>query len=138
MTSHNMSLRCVAIYNDGTRLSIWDPHPETGIVYSSEQIDRSKLVNIAIFNSDNLLLVQWFEPGQQLILRRRVQKSTGNNEELRVILVGWQKQINDELTKHVSVVFEDGRVENISEFKDDHPWFYAIKEVPADKQIIGR
>jgi hypothetical protein len=141
-----MPLTCHVIYKDGTYLTLWQRDPDTGIEYSSEQIDREKLDTIIVSGAAGRpLLVQWLEPGQRLILRRRVERRIGVNpatgEEwpsVMVILLGWQRTIGGENVQHLSVIFEnDEHVENICRYREDHPWFYSIQEVLADRQVIG-
>ena len=141
-----MSLKCIAIYNDGTTLPIWQLNEQTGHEYSSEHIDRKRLESIIIFGKNNQpIIVQWFKIGQQLILRRRTENRTGINPHTNqpwgktvVILVGWRHIVNDQYTQHISVVFEDDEhIENICDFREDHRWFYDFKKVSADAETIG-
>lgn len=135
-----MALFCTALYSNGAALELW-----THQGYSSEDIDRSRLESVIIFGTrGNPILVQRFEPGQRLILRRRTKHRNGIDPatgepwiNTTVILLGWQRQIGKEKIQHISVIFDDEHIENISNYQEDHDWFYPIQEVSIDSKIIG-
>lgn len=128
-----MHLSWKAIYSDGTSLSQFD---DDGQSVSSEHIDRSKLVSLVLLDGIRPVLVQNFDPGQRLIYRHRKEQST-NGRTASVYLVGWQETIGDRNIQHISVVFDDGHVENICRWNEKHRWFNSPAWVPADLKPIG-
>lgn len=119
-----MEYHWIAYYLDGTSLEQYS----NGLENSSEKIDRKKLRIFKLFDSSGIaVLTQNFEPGQRLIFRRRVELSPGQDSRTSYLL-GWQK----EGFQHISVLFEDGRVENIASFQNDNPKFSAIEWLPCE------
>ncbi|KKK52895.1 hypothetical protein LCGC14_3100290, partial [marine sediment metagenome] len=69
-----------AVYNDGTELKQYN---EGGSCNKYGDIDRSKLIQFALYNSDKLVLVVHLDKNKRLIFRRRVaMKVMSGNQEV--------------------------------------------------------
>jgi hypothetical protein len=123
-----------AIYDDGTPV-LYQYDPLTGIEVPGERIDRSRLLALVLSGPDGTPWIkQYFAPGQRLIYRRRFAQVVGGRDPSPTIMLGWSWPDGPD---HVTFVFPETGVAVMSGIDDNHPIFYGIDPVPADKQLVG-
>ena len=116
-----------AIYNDGESLSQYNEKKGTENKYTD--IDRSRLIQFVLLAEDNPKIVIHLDENKKLIYRRRVAVAfSGANagKQETVHLVGWQEKKQGINTQMICFLFEDGHVEIVDRFYENHPWFYAV------------
>lgn len=126
-------MRWKAVYNDGTFLSQYN---EDGSENKYGDIDRLKLVQFQLIASDKPLVIVHLDPAKKLIYRRRVaQHVTGFKAGTKevVYIVGWQENRRGVSFQTVCFLFEDGHVEVVDRFREDHPWFYSVRFLPEER-----
>ena len=115
-----------AIYTDGTELPQFN---EDGSENKYGDIDRAKLKEFHLVQHKQIMAVVHLDSKKRLIYRRRVaQYMAGPKKGLReaVYLVGWQEKRGRVNVQVVCFVFEDGHIEVLDRFREDHPWFYSV------------
>ena len=118
-----------AIYNDGTEYNQY----ENGKANSYAEIDRSRLSQFVLHENNKPLIVIHLDKRKKLIYRRRVAKHVFGGKEEVVYIVGWQEHINCMNIQSISFLFEDGHIEVLDRFKENHDWFYPVNFIPEEK-----
>ena len=121
-------VRWLAIYNDGSSL----PQFADGTENKYTDIDRSRLVKFILFVGDTPKLVIHLDKNKRLIYRRRVALSFSGHQEI-VYLAGWQELKHGINTQMICFLFEDGHIETVDRFYENHPWFYPVKFLPGEQ-----
>lgn len=120
----------LATYNDGTKLAQIDAD---GTKHNYIDIDRSKLAFFEIWDGSAMRVRIKFEPGQQLIWRRRVAMTASGISEVCHI-VGKKETTGGKTYQGIVGLFEnDGRIEIADKFSSNHPWFYEPDYLPEEK-----
>ena len=71
---------------------------------------------------------------KRLIYRRRVSQSVfDNSKKQAVYLIGWQETKQGVNNQMICFLFEDGHVEVVDGFREDHPWFYSINFIKEER-----
>lgn len=128
------SIQWRAIYRDGEMLAQYEGERENRYV----DIDRSKLASFALLK-DGLIkfMVHMDHPDQRLIYRRRVfmKQSADQSDGKRVFhLIGWRRKISDtETIQAIAVMGEDGSVDLISKWREDHVLFETPVILPCEE-----
>ena len=111
----------VAQYKDGRMLC---QYRKDGTENKYTSIERDKLAFFIVKHhatKRNVLIVHFFRPTQKLIWRQRPGKDFfSGKERYRVWVVGWQENRNGVNVQMVSILFEDGHVEIMDQFREDH------------------
>lgn len=94
-----------------------------GLQVSSDSLDRDQLSRFILLNDNEPIVTLILGEGQKLVYRRRVELVEGQGETV-CHLIGWRKKIGEEIIQSMIFVFEDGRIEVMSNFQEDHRWFY--------------
>jgi len=115
-----------AVYNDGTELL-----QESGIKYSD--INREKLQQFELYKDNKLFLVINLDENKRLIFRKRVAMKVMSGDTENVYLVGWQEKVNGSNIQNILFIFEDGHIEVVDRFYENHRWFYPIKFIEEEK-----
>lgn len=118
-----------AVYDDDTKLSQFN---SDGSENKYTDIDRSKLVQFVLSFDTVPKLVIHLDKSKRLIYRRRVAMNSGGIIQV-VWLAGWQEKRNGINVQSVSFLFEDGHVEVVDGFKENHSWFYSINFLEEEK-----
>ena len=121
-----------AIYTDGSELPQFN---EDGTENKYKDINRSKLSKFVLLVDKNPKIVVHLDSNKKLIYRRRVAiRMVGNlkNQEA-VYLVGWQENKNGINTQMICFLFEDGHVEVVDRFYENHPWLYSVNFLEVEK-----
>jgi len=104
--------------------------------YTSINSDKLDLF-IVSFNSRVKAIVH-FDGNRRLIYRTRTIKNALTGREEKVVLVGWQQNVKGKNIQCLNFIFEDGHVEIIDRFKENHDWFYPCNFLPQEiPQEIG-
>lgn len=122
-----------AIYTDGTFLPQFN---EDGSDNKYPDINRAKLKEFQLIRNGKVAVVVHLDKKKKLICRMRVGQvgfgpRAGQKE--RVWLVGWQEKRGHVNVQMVCFVFEDGHIEVVDRFHENHPWFYPVKFIPKEK-----
>lgn len=118
-----------AIYNDGTTLSQYnEDRGENKYTY----IERDKLIQFVLLRDNAPKVVIHLNQNKKLIYRMR---TAANNKGIieRVYLAGWQERVDNSNTQMISFLFEDGHIEIVDRFYEDHVWFYAINFIAEER-----
>ena len=137
----------IAFYNDSTYL--YQEDPDTGIVSSSEQIDRSKLSHVVFYGPNcGPLVTQYFDAGMCFFYRRRTENSGSGGVEVCHML-GWFRDVCtcDGIplrAQHVTYILEPniaaGRPAAVifnAGAPRAHRWMYEHSECAADCRPVG-
>jgi hypothetical protein len=124
-----MQTEWLAVYNDGTTLP---QYKADGSENKYPEIQRAKLIQFVLLRDKNPKLVIHLDQNKKLIYRMRV---AANNKGIveRVYLAGWQEQSNGVNTQMITFLFEDGHIEIVDRFYEDHLWFYSINFIKEEK-----
>lgn len=125
-----MIVEWLAIYNDGTELPQYN---EDGSFNKYTDIDRSRLIKFVLLEDKVPKVVIHLDKNKRLICRRRVAIHMMNGIEGFVWLVGWQEKKKGTNVQMICFLFEDGHVEIVDRFNEEHPWFYSIKFMAEEK-----
>ena len=138
-----------AIYDDGETLSQYNEKKGRENKYTD--IDRSRLVQFVLLADDIPKLVIHHDKNKRLIYRRRIAmvfsgppagKAEGGNlstcNQETVHIVGWQERKKGVNTQMICFLFEDGHVEVVDRFREQHPWFYPVIFLPEEELIGGK
>lgn len=130
-------MRFSAIYNDQTSFS-WDEDTANENAYP--KIDRAKLLAFEVHDPKRALespprqiLIHrlHLEPGQRLIVRRRVMQGIMSDAIKWIYLVGYQEIIAGQNRQAITVIFQDGHTELIGSWKDVP--FHSPKLMEAER-----
>ena len=118
-----------AIYNDGTTLSQYN---EDRGENKYTDIKRDKIIQFVLKRDSIPKVVIHLDQNKKLIYRMR---TAANNKGIieRVYLAGWQERVDDINTQMISFLFEDGHIEIVDRFYEDHVWFYAINFIAEER-----
>jgi len=120
-----------AIYNDNTFL---DEQEQNGTEHAFKEIDFTKIQAFQLINQQNIAICQVkLGEGKRLIFARRNLMTTGARtimqgdvkvsvpaESHRVIIIlGWQKTVNEVNSKAIFYLLPDGRIEMDDEWHED-------------------
>lgn len=116
-----------AIYDDGESLSQYNEKNGTENKYTD--IDRSRLVQFVLLADGTPKIVIHLNENKRLIYRRRIAAAfsgtnAGNQETVHI--AGWQEKKQGVNTQMICFLFEDGHVEIVDKFHENHPWFYSV------------
>ncbi len=122
-----------AIYGDGTVLGQFN---SDGSENKYTDIDRTRLSQFLLLKGAEPIVVIHLDANKKLICRRRVAmhvtgKKAGTKEV--VWLAGWQENRKGVNVQMISFVFEDGHIEVVDRFYENHPWFYPINFLPEER-----
>lgn len=121
----------VSRYNDGTSLPQYN---EDGSENKYSDIDRQKLSSFELTKRvGELAFCLHLDPGQRLIFRRRVMKRSGYTDMV-VYVVGWQMNVNGKNVQSIAYLTEKGEIHMAGAWKETHPWFYPIQNLPFEAQ----
>ena len=133
-----------AIYDDGKSLSQYNGD---GTENKYANIDRNKLIQFVLFEKNHLIergreriwgdpkIVIHLDNDKRLIYRRRVAIAfSGANagKQETVHLVGWQEKKQGINIQMICFLFEDGHIEIVDRFQENHPWFYSVIFLPEE------
>lgn len=115
----------LAEYKDG---SVVRQHNDDGSIVSADSIDRDKLKAFSLMNGADCVVKLHILEGEKLVYRRRVEQSVGGPERACHI-IGTRKYLghDGDIAQSTLFVFEGGGIEMISDFQENHPWFYEPK-----------
>lgn len=125
-------MRWRAVYSDGSCLE----YNSDGSENKYTNIDRQHLTQFHLLKDNVSVLVIHLEPSRKLIYRRRVAvhvsgPKAGTQET--IYLVGWQENREGINFQVICFVFEDGHIEILDKFRENHKWFYPIVFLPEEK-----
>ena len=118
-----------AIYSNGDELPQYN---EDGTENKYTDIDRDILDKFVLYKEDKPLLVVHLGGNKRLIYRKRAAVHPGCKVAEAVYLVGWQEKNNGTNIQQISFLFEDGHIEVVDRFYEEHPWFYSINFLPEE------
>lgn len=121
-----------AIYDDGKSLSQYN---ENGTENKYTDIDRNRLVQFVLLADGIPKIVIHLDNNKRLIYRRRVAAAfSGANagKQETVHLVGWQEKKQGINIQMICFLFEDGHIEIVDRFQENHPWFYSVIFLPEE------
>lgn len=120
-----------AVYNDESYLDEVEPN---GIEHAFKEIDFTKLVSFQLINQQNIAICQVkLGEGKRLIFARRNLMTTGARTIMQgdvkvsvpadahrvIIILGWQKTVNEVNSKAIFYLLPDGRIEMDDEWHED-------------------
>lgn len=118
-----------AVYYDGSTADQYDVKGER-VIRGYEDIDRQRLQAFEIREKDtqNLVYRVWLGGDKRLIWRERVyiQRVGGNQYELRIHLVGWQRTVEGRNVQAIAFIFPDGHIELIDRWHEHHEIFHSV------------
>jgi hypothetical protein len=118
-----------AVYDDRTSL-LQFPFGCCETKYTD--IDRARLIQFIIHQNGKPAVIIHLGPHKKLIYRiRRAMNNRG--EEEAVCLAGWQERKNGKNIQMISFIFENGHIEIVDRFYEDHLWFYSINFLEEEK-----
>jgi len=125
-----MSLTWRAIYTDGSFL---DQYNADGTENKYTSIDRTRLSKFLLLRETKPVFVLHLRPGQRLIHRRRVSIRLGARAGRETVwIVGFQENRNGVNIQSIAFVFEDGHVELMDRFREDHVLYYPVIFLPEE------
>lgn len=119
------------VYNDKTELPQYN---DDGSENKYTDINRNKLIQFSLWEKDLDIpvLVIHLDSQKRLIYRRRV-ALTFDGRKTIVHLVGWQENVEGKNSQMICFAFEDGHIEVVDRFSENHPWFYPINFLDIEK-----
>ena len=123
-----------AIYSDET---CFNQYNEDGSENLYKDIDRTKLDCFILMNEEKTILVIHLDDKKKLICRRRIAIGLDNNIQHVVWIAGWQENRQGMNVQMVCFVFDDGHIEVLDRFKENHRWFYSIKFMKEEEIMHG-
>jgi hypothetical protein len=95
-------------------------------------IERDKLKQFVLLRDNEPKVVIHVDQNKKLIYRMR---TAANNKGIieRVYLAGWQQRTNGMNTQMISFLFEDGHIEIVDRFYEDHAWFYSVNFIAEER-----
>lgn len=124
-----MEIEWKAFYNDETSLPQYN---EDRSENKYTDIQRDKLTKFVLYDNNVEKVVVHLDSKKQLICRRRVAISGSGKIKQVVWLVGWQEKIEEKNIQLLTFYFDDGHIELLDRFKDEHP-FDEIKFMDEEK-----
>ncbi len=132
-----MNIHWVVQYNDGTQ----HDSDESGEGFKYQDIDRDNLSQFRMMDGNRVVAVLHLTPERKLIYRKRVAVNVMTNNKVAVFLFGWQETIEFDTGPYVAkksaqtlcALFEDGHIEVVNGFKENHPWFGKINFRPEEE-----
>lgn len=129
-----MSIEWKAVYNDGSELPQYN---EDGSENKYSDIKREKLSKFVLLKNKEPAVVIHLDEKKKLICRRRVAVRVdprGQKKGQQVVwLAGWQEKKNGRNVQMICFLFEDGHIEVVDRFYENHPWLYPIIFRPEEK-----
>jgi hypothetical protein len=124
-----MQTSWLAIYIDGTTLQQYNAD---GSENKYLNIERDKLKQFVLLRDNEPKVVIHVDQNKKLIYRMR---TAANNKGIieRVYLAGWQQRTNGMNTQMISFLFEDGHIEIVDKFRENHPWFYSVNFIAEER-----
>jgi hypothetical protein len=125
--------RWKAVYNDNTFLNQFNSD-NTENKYTA--IKRDELKQFIIFSTNKnepLIVVHFTRPSQKLIYRQRVAMGVDSKIKRRVVIVGWQENVQGKNVQHINFVWENGFIETMDRFNPEHRLFYPIRFLPCEE-----
>lgn len=129
-----------AIYSDGTHL---DQINQDGSEAKYTDIDRNKLCAFVLFDETKTAkVVLHLQPGQKLVHRvRRLKHMPLSNlfwekhdcTEEAVWIVGFHENRNGTNVQMLSFIFEDGHVELMDKWRDDHALYAPVNLIEQER-----
>ena len=132
-----------AVYSDGTSLDQIGPD---GTPNKYTDIDRANLVNFLLIETETgkPKVILHLKPGQKLIHRRRVSQHLPlsavffeKNPDRPIIetvwIVGWHENRRGVNIQMLLFVFEDGTVEFMDRWREDHVLYTPVILLPEEK-----
>ncbi len=119
-----------AIYNDGKELPQYN---EDGSANQYPSINREKLVQFVFIIDGKPKVIIHLDKNKRLIYRRRVAQALFDKKLKVVYLLGWQETKNGVNQQMICALFQDGHVEVVDGFREDHPWFYSVNFIKEEK-----
>lgn len=132
-----------AIYQDGESL---DQFNDDRTENRYTDIDRSRITHFILNDSTTgkPKIILHLKPGQQLIHRRRVVQRYAlsslfykNNPDVKmretVFIVGWHENRNGVNIQMLLFVFENGTVEIMDRWREDHALYSPVILLPEEK-----
>lgn len=123
-----------AIYDDGSELCQFN---KDGLENKYTDINRDKLIQFTLWNKDTPILVVHLDGYKRLIYRKRyavIAFGKRRGQKTLVHIVGWQQTKEGQNTQMICFVFEDGHIEVVDRFYENHPWFYSIIFMDIEKE----
>lgn len=118
-----------AIYSGNESLSQFN---EDGSENKYTNIKRERLIQFCIYVDNNPAVIIHLDPHKKLIYRmRRAMNNRG--EEESVYLAGWQERKNGKNIQMIVFLFEDGHIEIVDRFYENHKWFYGINFLKTEE-----
>lgn len=120
-----------AVYNDNTFLDELEPN---GTEHAFKEIDFTRIQAFQLINQQNIAICQVkLGEGKRLIFARRNLMTTGGRVVMQgdvkvpipvkshqvIIILGWQKTINNVNSKAIFYLLPDGRIEMDDEWRED-------------------
>lgn len=125
-----MSITWQVVYEDG---SIVNQYNDDGTENKYFDIYNNKIVYFKILKNSKVIFVLHLDRNKRLIYRRRVALNINTGEEEVVYIVGFQENKNGVNVQSIAFIFEDGHIELIDKFKENHKWFYPIEFLPEER-----
>lgn len=135
-----MQYQWIATYKDGSELC---QYKEDGTENRYGDIVRNNLVAFSLLTlgeqKDYPILCLHVDDGCRLIYRRRVEQwGNGENDKRVVQIVGLQRKTSRGVVSEcISVLFEDGHIEQAPTWKEGTRWFYPPGENIDGKFVPG-
>lgn len=121
-----------AIYKDDTELNQVRSDGSRN-KYLDIQRDKLKMFIVEDEQDNVKVALHFVRPSQKLIYRQRVGVHVlDGKESYRVWIVGWQENRNGINVQVICFVFEDGHVEVLDRFREDHALYAPIKFVSEE------
>jgi len=117
-----------AFYIDGTSLPQFN---KDGTENKYLDIRRDELSKFILYQDDKPKVVIHLDKNKKLICRKRIAMNMFSKIKEIVWLVGWQERRRGVNVQSLSFLFEDGRVEVLDRFKEEHP-FESIIFLPEE------
>lgn len=125
-----MNITWQVVYEDG---SIVNQYNDDGTENKYFDIYNNKIVYFKILKNSKVIFVLHLDRNKRLIYRRRVALNINTGEEEVVYIVGFQENKNGVNVQSIAFIFEDGHIELIDRFKENHKWFYPIEFLPEER-----
>jgi hypothetical protein len=121
-------LRWKALYDDGSSLDGGEGRAR----YTD--IDFDRIVRFELLDDDDSVRVGIdLDGGRRLVYRQRTFLNALTGEKERAQIVGWQMNVCGTNIQNILFVFDDGRVECLSRFREEHAQFDKINFLPQEE-----
>lgn len=134
-----MQYQWIAVYKDGTELRQFNAdgsENKYGDIKRAE-LEGFMLLTVGQHPKDFPILCVHVDDGCRLIFRRRYEQWGNDTVQKRTVwIVGLQRRTSHGVVSEcISVVFEDGHIEQLPTWKDGTRWFYPPKIHPHEGEI---